>query len=268
MAKTYNPNSPFYYDQMMSSESKTVRILKQDGTEVIRGIFKDEFTFGIQNQWQTGGSSILKMMVDTIGDMVTGRDAKLLGAMAKGAISGIESAFGKSEASTIATTVVDKFKNLSNSAIFSADDFFKSFKGSTVTMPSSISFSLLSDNSSYDIFNDLGSLLNISIGDFDAPSYFGGFVGVQSAPNGFKSNFLQFSPDQTIEGSVKIVYGDPKKGGYEINNMIISNVGFSFSKAKVIVGGNKYRPLMVDIQVSIEPARMLTREDIRKSIGV
>lgn len=271
MAKNYSSDSPFYYDQMMSNRSNTVRIYKKpvldpksDDVPVIRGIYKDDFTFGVQNQWQSGGSSIIKMVVDTVGDMITGRDSKALLAgagmvvdMAASANAGTGNWIDK--AAPEAKKWIEAGEGLANSHIFSADDYFKSFKGSSVTLPTSLQFSLLSDDSSYDIFQDISALLDISVGDFETKVL--GFVGVQAAPNGFNSNFMSLTKGLMIEGAISIHYGNPEKGGFVINNMVVSNVGFSFSKAKVVVNG-KYRPLMVDVQMSIEPARMISRVDL------
>lgn len=271
MAKNYEPTSPFYYDQMMANNSNTVRIYKKpkgsptgQDIEVIRGIYRDDFTFGVQNQWQSGGSSILKMVVDTIGDMITGRDTK---AMLKVAGSVVDMAASANAgtgnwieaAAPKAKEWIAKGEGLANSHIFSADDYFKSFKGSQVTLPTSLSFSLLSDNDQHDVFDDLSALLDVSVGDFETQVM--GFVGVQAAPNGFNSNFMSLKQGLVIEGSIKIVYGNPDKGGFTVTNMIVSNVSFSFSKAKVLVG-SKYRPLMVDVQMSVEPARMISRNDL------
>ena len=134
-----------------------------------------------------------------------------------------------------------------------------------MTVPTSISFTLLSDNNTHDVFTDISALLDISVGKFETA--IGGFVGVQAAPNGFNSNFLNLKEGLNIEGSIQIVFGDPELGGFTISNMVVSNIGFSFSKSKVLIG-TKYRPLMVDIQMSIEPARMISRSDLTDMLGV
>lgn len=279
MATKYLNTSPFYYDRMMANRSNTVRIYKKppgqptgDDIEVIRGIYKDDFSFGVQNQWQSGGSSIIKMMVDTVGDMITGRDSKALISAAQGAVDMLEKANAgtgnwiEDAAKEIKSSKwLEKAEGLANSHIFSADDYFKSFKGSSVTVPTSVSFSLLSDNSTHDIFKDISALLDISVGKFE--TQIAGFVGVQAAPNGFTSNFLNLKQGLNIEGSIKIKFGNPAAGGFEVSNMVVSNIAVSFSKAKVLIV-DKYRPLMADIQLSIEPARMISRTDLADMLRI
>lgn len=281
MAKNYKAleSSPFYYDQMMANASNTIRIYKKpknspNGTpiEVIRGIYKDDFSFGVQNQWQSGGGSILKMIVDSVGDMITGRDSKIYEAAASKTLDWIEEG-NKGKTNWVSRNLpkvrdfVNTASDMSNSHFFSADDYFKSFKGSSVTVPTSLSFTLLSDSSGYDVYEDISALLDISIGEF---SNIEGFIGMQAPPNGFQSNFITLDKHTYIEGSVQIHFGNPERNkGFKLENMVVSNVGFSFSKSKVLItkgGRSVYRPLMVDIQMSIEPARMFSREDLKSML--
>jgi hypothetical protein len=276
--------SYFYYDRVLRNKATTVRIY--NGPKLIlRGIYKDDFHIGIQNQWQTGSSSMLKMIVDTAASFVTGRDAKMGLAMADSMLDFVDQGTDGGWVQGLVNTgkeLVKAGESLSNSHIFSADDYFKSFKGTSVTFPTNLTVTLMTDSyegaSDYeDVYDKLKSILSISIGSFE--SWAGGFVGIQAPPNGFASAFANIG--EPIQGAVQVYYGNRNRGGYILDNMVISNLSFVMSKVMVRVSpppkdantetknkDGKFRPLFIDVQVSFEPARMMTLEDINLALGI
>lgn len=274
------PGSPFYYDQILDSQDMTVRIYNNatasdlpslSGSNlVLTGFFKDDFYMGIQNQWQTGGSSMIKMIVDTAASFINSRDVKMWESVGDAAMGMVEKAAGDSAIGRFASgarDLIHQAQGMSNSAIFSADDYFKSFKGSSVVFPTSMSVTLLSADRQHDIFDDLKKLLKVSIGELSTPEIAGftGFVGVQAPPNGFESTFANIG--QNIKGTLTVAFGNPNRGGYIVDNLVISNVNYVFSKAKVQLNSLKYRPLYIDVQVMFEPARMMSQKDVERILN-
>lgn len=272
--KQFGGKPIFYYDKMLDRSSNTVRIYQQDDNDNLRliakGFYKDDFHLSVTNQWATGDSTIVKQALDAFAGMATGRSAKIVGEMANKAVDvfGVGDKVIHEGSKTTVNDALALIDEGTNAHYFSADDFFKSFKGTTVTFPSNIQISLLSDewNPDIDIFSKLKSILEVSVGEYKGlgtETY--NFVGMQNAPNGFKSGSYNLLDD--IEGSLKIVYGDPMKGGYTVNHMLISNVHFTFSKTKVEVRGGVYRPLYIDIQLMLEPAKKFTRSEIYSTLS-
>lgn len=279
---TFSKNSVFFYDQMMSTSALTVRVV--NGEEVVvRGIYKDDFHIGVQNQWQSGGNSMLKMIVDVAASFITSRDVKLVSAVAEKAAKWAESnnneamgdLGGASESTSIAQGIgamAGKLGEYANSHIFTADDFFKSFKGSSVTFPINLTVTLITDelrstNSrgsvvSRDVYDDLRKILDITIGEYENPKELAHFVGIQKAPNNFKSTF--FNLNTPIEGSVSVIYGDQNEGGYRVDNMLVSSANFLMSKTQVQIAKGVFRPLYIDVQLMLEPGKMMTKDDILK----
>lgn len=265
----------FYYDQMLDRASNTVRIYQQDGAQtpklIAKGFYKDDFHLSITNQWATGDSTIVKQVVDAAAGIITGRTGKFYGDLAEKAVdaTGIGSKqIPYADSGYTVDRALADMKQAQNSAFFTADDFFKSFKGTTVTFPSNISVTLLSDEwePTSDIYSKLKSILKVSVGGYSEIGTKGfSFVGVQAAPNGFASGSYNLQDD--IKGSLKVIYGDPLKGGYVVKHMLVSNVHFTFSKTKVEVSKDTYRPLYIDCQIMLEPAKKFTRDEIYQTIG-
>lgn len=78
--------------------------------------------------------------------------------------------------------------------------------------------------------------------------------------------------NDNLAGALIINYGDVENGGFSVENMLVSNVHFTFSKTKVKVWDSLlkrevHRPLYIDIQIMLEPGKKFTKEDLLKSIG-
>lgn len=211
----------FTYDYLLKSDSHTIRVIQDTthkgikaGTEVFRTFYKDEFNIGIANTWNTGDATIVKTLVDTAAQFVTGRSGKLFNSMARSAIDGVLNNAGdmSPKAQGMLSNMRDGLKKISNyqeAAYYTADDFYKSFKGTTVTFPASLTVTLVSDefNPDIDIYDKVKDIINVSMGDtetlFD-------YVGIQLAPNGFKSGDYNLN-NVVSEGTLSLIYGDRDK---------------------------------------------------------
>jgi len=289
----------FFYDLMMDRNANTVRIWNKDTDEdanlIVKGFYRDDFHISIANQWSTGDSSMVKSMVDRVAGLVTSRTGKMASHYmrstlendsVKGLLNAGGSAVGIDNAAGKASNLLNTMSNYQHASYFTADDFYKTFKGTTVTFPSSLQVTLMSDEYLYpngnedyetgklirhkkDVFTILKKILDISVGNYGAPEVLGNgsaWVGIQQAPNGFRTGGYDLK-DILLEGSVRIHYGDPKMGGFVIKNMLVSNVHFTFSKTKVEVGPGMFRPLYIDVTMTLEPAKKFTKEDLIDTIG-
>jgi hypothetical protein len=202
--------------------------------------------------------------------------------MGKDMLDGVGEALGVANMQDTVQSSLNTIRNYQHSAFFTADDFYKTFKGTTVTFPTSLQLTLMSDEYIYtnsnqtkfnkniyksDVFDYLKRLLDVSVGNYEAPeTLLNGWVGIQNAPNGFKTGSYDLNKP-LIEGSLTIHYGDESKGGFVIKNMLVSNVHFTFSKTKVEIGDNIFRPLYIDVTLTLEPAVKFTKKDIIDVIG-
>jgi len=206
----------FFYDQQLEQASNTVRIRntgKNKGEEIMRAFFIDDFHLTLSNQWSTGDSTIVKGLVDSAQNFVTSRTGRTVSHYLKKSIDAVTSGMDKSDDGyKLLGNLKGGLETLSgyqNSTFFTADDFYKTFKGTTVTFPISLSISLVSDSMTEDIFDRLKKLLSVSIGDY---STFLTFIGIQGAPNGFESGGYNITSTEEIKGSVNVIYGDPDFG--------------------------------------------------------
>lgn len=261
----------FLYDDYLDNPNTTVRIYNtfNNNDLILKAFYQDDFTISITNQWQTGDSTIVKQLVDAAAGIVTGRSGKMYTEFINWGLDKInpDTQEGKNLKSGI-QSFVNKTQDLQNSHIFSADDFYKTFKGTTVTFPLNLQVQLVSDevNPINDIYDKLRKILSVSIGDYKTAAL--GFVGIQNAPNGFKSGTLNLAKDKLLEGTLKVIYGDPSRGGYLLDNMVISNVHATFSKTKVEIRPNVFRPLYIDLQILLEPGKKFTRTNIERNLGM
>lgn len=269
----------FFYDRMLQRPSNTVRIYQQDTDKtpelIVTGFYRDDFHMSITNQWATGDSTMVKQVVDSVAGMITGRGAQMFGHLA----NEIVDAVGVRNTAIPGTggkyKVDDVMKQIDKSVhahYFTADDFYKNFKGTTVTYPTNIQVTLVSDEwePKEDIFQQLRKIIDVSIGEYqglgleiNGEDY--DFIGIQHAPNGFRSG--SYNLRDPIKGSLKIIYGDPLKGGVVVGNMLISNVHFTFSKAKVEIRKGEFRPLYIDVQIMLEPGKKFTKQEVYQTLG-
>lgn len=261
----------FLYDDYLDNANTTVRIYNTNNNNdlILRAFYQDDFHISITNQWQTGDSTIIKQLVDSAASVITGRSGKLYTEFANWGLNQINP--GSAEGQRLKEGLQDLVNEASkyqNAHIFSADDFYKTFKGTTVTFPLNLQVQLVSDemNPTEDIYDKLRKILSVSIGDYNSGPL--GFVGIQHAPNGFKSGTLNLSTDTLLEGTLKVIYGDPNRGGYSLDNMVISNVHATFSKTKVEIRPNVFRPLYIDLQVLLEPGKKFTKVDLERNLGM
>lgn len=298
-----NKNAIFFYDKMLDLASTTVRIINpkrelEGGTikgpeTIVKAFYRDDFHISITNQWQTGGSSIVKTLVDQASSFITGRVGKMATHYMQDYLGKAKSAdnIDKDGMDWVDKTasIISDIQGIQNSAFFTADDYFKSFKGTTVTFPTNIQLTLVSDewnpDKENDVFYQLKKLMDVSIGDYSTDGIIG-WVGIQSAPNDFRTGGMELKDD--VKGTLVVVYGDPERGGYRIDNMVISNLHFTFSKTKVQIGETTneveetnpdntktkkkvttgiFRPLYIDIQIMLEPAQKYTKEDVKDTLG-
>lgn len=261
----------FLYDDYLDNPNTTVRIYNTNNNNdlILKAFYQDDFHISITNQWNTGDSTIVKQLVDSAASLITGRTGKLFTEFANWGLSKInpESKEGQRLKSGL-QGLVNQASRYQNAHIFSADDFYKTFKGTSVTFPLNLQVQLISDemNPTEDIYDKLRKILNVSIGDYE--SAVKGFVGIQHAPNGFKSGTLNLSEDALLDGTLKVIYGDPNRGGYSLDNMVISNVHATFSKTKVEIRSNVFRPLYIDLQVLLEPGKKFTKTDLERNLGM
>jgi hypothetical protein len=300
----------FYYDKVLADDATTMRVYNSaDNKLILTGVYKDDFFIGIQNQWQSGNSSILKTAVDTVASYLTGSDAKFASAAVSWIGDTVINNADQQRYKDIGQGIKnfgERMEQVSNSHIFSSDDYFKAFKGTSVTFPTNMSVTLLTDSyfgvpghRDKDIYDILRNVLSISIGEMKdvgamtGIEAFSGFVGIQAPPNLYKADFSNIGIED-MEGTIHVVFGDPSKGGFTVKNLVVSSVQFNISKTMVqvspmppkLIEENPFgmvkdkngwaaqfnakkqkvivRPLFIDINLSFEPAKMMTLNDITK----
>lgn len=265
----------FLYDEHLDNPATTIRVYNhaRNNELVVKAFYQDDFHMSITNQWSTGDSTILKTLVDSAASLVTGRGAQTLQKAAEWGMDWATKGLDAKNKSTgfigKVNSAINSMGNLVNSKIYTADDFYKTFKGSNVTFPLNLQVTLVSDEMfpKEDIYDKLRKILNVSIGDYNSTGF--GFIGIQNAPNGFRTGGLDLNEENKImDGTLKVAYGDPLRGGYTLNNMLISNVHCTFSKTKVQIDPSTWRPLYVDVQIMLEPGRKFTQSDIVNSLGI
>jgi hypothetical protein len=265
----------FLYDEHLDNPSTTIRVYntKDNNDLIMKAFYQDDFHMSITNMWSTGEGGMMKGLVDAAAKMVTSRDGRMMADMGKKLLDSSRSTMkegtaGRRMADNLANGF-DTLRRYQHASFFSADDFYKTFKGTNVTFPLNFQVTLVSDekNPKLDIYDKLRKLLNVSIGDYDTTA--GGYVGIQHAPNGFESGGFDLADSSVLmEGTLRVTYGNPREGGYVLNNMLISNIHCTFSKTKVQVGDNTWRPLYIDVQVMLEPGKKFTKDDIANTIGI
>jgi hypothetical protein len=293
--KKTNPKVKFLYDEHLENEATTIRVYtidKDTGAldgEVFKAFFQDDFHMIISNTWNTGDSTIIKTLVDSAAKVITGRSAKMLTSVTSSALDWASKDLKEGDDgykfANWAKNAVNSAQDYQQSAFLTADDFYKTFKGTNVTFPLSLNLTLVSDevlpsvnrktrfdslDHTSDIYYKLQKILEVSIGDYE--SVLNDFIGVQKAPNGYKSAGWSIGTENPLEGSLTVLYGDLKKGGFKLTNMLISNIHCTFSKTKVKISppGEKselWRPLYIDVQIMLEPGRKFTKDDIYKNLN-
>lgn len=262
----------FYADQQLELGEMTVKVISSGGENpwVVRGWLREDFAVGIQNNWNSGDSTIMKQIVDGAAKFITSRDAKTYTEIASkglGMAKGLVSSGSKGHAMiTELQGMVNKAGAYTNSHIFSADDFYKSFKGTNINIPSNITITLITDALDRDVYEDVNRLFGASIGEFQSP--LSGFVGIQLPPNGFRSTTNNLKDGVQIPGTLNMEVGNNEKGGFRLTNLVINSVNLVASTTKVKLSNGQYRPLYIDVSVGLEPARKYTPDDMRNMFKI
>lgn len=268
----------FLYDEDLDNPATSIRVYNTNETKdlVLKAFYQQDFNMTITNRWNTGDLSMAGQLVNSVGSMVTSRDGRMLTEFMDSGLKSMGST-GDEEGDRLKSNMsgmVNKLQEYQHAHIFSAEEFFKTFKGSNVTFPLNLSVSLLSDEinsggnkDSSDIFIRLSNIIKVTLGDYLTADPLG-FVGIQKAPNGFKSKTFNLAEDANLDGSLVVVFGDPLKGGFTLNNMLMSSVQVTFSKTQVEIRDGVFRPLYIDVQVMLEPGKKFTKTDIEKNLGL
>lgn len=269
-----NKKVKFLYDEHLDNPSTTIRVYNTNRSNdlIVKAFYIDDFHMSVTNQWSTGDSTIFKQLVDSAASMITGRGLRTASHYASKMVNKFTENIKEGEdgymAKKFITGALDNLDTYAHASYFTADDFYKSFKGTTVSFPLNLTVTLVSDEMfpKEDIYQKLNKILDVAVGDYDTIA--GGFIGMQKAPNDFKSGGYQLNDDDALQGTLKVAYGDPNRGGFILNHMLISNVHCTFSKTKVQVDNNTWRPLYIDVQIMLEPGKKFTKQDIKKNIGL
>lgn len=283
-----NGKVTFLYDKMIENPATTIRIYKTINSEgsgyselVAKGFFTNDFYVNITNSWGGDDGSMISGALNTaksFAQQAISRDAK--------AVTGVFSSIAKlgsenfdkgglaQRAFSSADKLLDKVQDLQNSAILTSNDFYKTFKGTQVSFPMSITIELLSSQTremdeqgeNSDIYEKLKKILDVSIGEYETELY---LFGIQLPPNGYNSGseINLTNPTALIEGSLSAVWGEPGKGGMEVKNLVISSVQLSFSKTKVKIAPNTYRPLKITVNIMMETAKKFTKPNLLNTLG-
>ena len=264
----------FLYDEDLNNAATSIRVINKQGSQketILKAFYQNDFHMSITNQWNTGDSGMISSLINSVGSMINSRDGRLMTELLDKGLKKMGDP-GDEEGRRLKENFasgLSKVRDIQHAHIFSAEQFFKTFKGSTVVFPLNLQVSLLSDEwePKEDIFDKLAKIINVSVGDYEAPEVLGGFVGIQHAPNGFRSSTFNLSKTERLEGSLQVIYGDPELGGFTLDNMLISNVQTTFSKTQVRVRKDVYRPLYIDVQLMLEPGKKFTKSDIATNLG-
>lgn len=259
-------SSDFYYDRELATREKTVRLYDFDTAQpIITGIISDsDYGFNISNNWG-GNSTVIDTIINTVGGLLTGTTGK----MVADTVDSIAGLFGLDK-------YTEGFKELANSKIYSASETIKAFNGTDIDFNGAGTIKtrfIHNPKSGKTVIDAVKGLLKYCVG-FQPDDLLGleQWIGVQFPPNGYCWSFDNISTTGRIKKTLSLFIGT----SIRIDNLLVSKLSVNFSSQTIMSPGkinsasgyNHYFgeatnfPAFADVEISLEPARKISRRDI------
>lgn len=150
-----------------------------------------------------------------------------------------------------------------------ADDYIYVYEGSTISVPSTVNYVLLTSDTSVDIYKQLKTIIDLSIGDYKIIGGDAGAIAMQKPPNDYEPGFSlrEYLSEESYRNLPK-GSGTLYLGPYRYPGCVISSLTINISPVYVDIDGGLRRPLSITGTISLDFVVKFTKSMLMQNFNV